>query len=66
MKLKHILVFAFAAILFASCSSNEPSLKDKTEKFIKDSVLTSFNDPKSFEFVSMKSDSVSNHLVVMQ
>ena len=55
MKLRHILVFAFAASLFISCK-NESSLKDKAEKFVKDSVLTSFNDPKSFELVSITID----------
>ncbi len=66
IKLRHIFPFAFAALLFIGCGSNELSLKGKTEKFIKDSVLTSFNDPKSFELVSIKNDSVSNHLFVMQ
>ena len=55
MKLRHILVFAFAASFFIGCK-NEPSLKDKAEKFVKDSVLTSFNDPKSFELVSITID----------
>lgn len=66
MKLRHIFPFAFVALLFIGCGSNELSLKQKTEKFIKDSVLTSFNDPKSFELVSIKNDSVSNHLFILQ
>ncbi len=56
MKSSRLLPFAFAVFLFIGCSSNEPSLKDKAEKFVKDSVFTSFNDPKSFEFVSINID----------
>lgn len=55
MKSRHILLFAFAAHLFVGCK-NETSLKDKAEKFVKDSVVTSFNDPKSFELVSTTID----------
>lgn len=55
MKLRHILLFAFSASLFIGCK-NETSLKDKAEKFVKDSVLISFNDPKSFELVSTTID----------
>ena len=55
MKLRHILVIVIAASLSIGCK-NEPSLKDKAEKFVKDSVLTSFNDPKSFELVSITID----------
>lgn len=55
MKSRHILLFAFAASLFVGCK-NETSLKDKAEKFVKDSVVTSFNDPKSFELVSTTID----------
>ena len=55
MKSRHILLFAFAAYLFVGCK-NETSLKDKAEKFVKDSVLTSLNDPKSFELVSTTID----------
>ena len=55
MKLRHILLFAFSASLFIGCK-NETSLKDKAEKFVKDSVVTSFNDPKSFELVSTTID----------
>lgn len=64
MKSRNILLFAFAASLFVGCK-NESSLKDKAEKFVKDSVLTTFNDPKSFELVSIKTDSVSNHLFIL-
>ena len=55
MKLRHILLFAFSASLFIGCK-NETSLKDKAEKFVKDSILISFNDPKSFELVSTTID----------
>ncbi len=55
MKSRHILLFAFIACLFGGCK-NEASLKDKAEKFVKDSVLISFNDPKSFELVSTTID----------
>lgn len=55
MKSRHILFFAFLAYLFVGCK-NETSLKEKAEKFVKDSVLTSFNDPKSFELVSTTID----------
>jgi hypothetical protein len=37
--------------VFASCAS-KVSLEDKAKKYVTDSVLSSFNDPKSFEFVS--------------
>ena len=53
MKSKHFLLFAVS--VFVGCT-NEASLKDKAEKFVKDSVLTSFNDPKSFKFVSITID----------
>jgi len=59
MELRHILSIAFAAFSFIGCSNNEPSLKDKAEKFVKDSILTNFNDPKSFEFVSFKIDTIT-------
>jgi len=55
MKSRHILLLAFASYLFVGCK-NETSLKDKAEKFVKDSVLISFNDPKSFELVSTTID----------
>ena len=66
MKLRNIFPFSFAVLLFIGCGSIGLSLKEKTEKFIKDSVLTSFNDPKSFDLVSIKNDSVSNNLFIMQ
>ena len=55
MKSKDIFLFSFAAYLFVGCK-NETSLKDKAEKFVRDSVVTSFNDPKSFELVSTTID----------
>ena len=55
MKSRHILLFAFAAYFFVGCK-NETPLKDKAEKFVKDSVLISLNDPKSFELVSTTID----------
>lgn len=65
MTLRHFLLFAVAVFLFVRCS-NEATLNERAEKFVKDSVLPSFNDPKSFEFVSIKPDSVSNHLYILQ
>ncbi len=43
-------------LLHLLAARTNPSLKDKAEKLVKDSVLTSFNDPKSFEFVSTTVD----------
>ena len=55
MKSRHILLTAFTISSFIGCK-NELSLKDKAEKFVKDSVVASFNDPKSFELVSTMID----------
>jgi hypothetical protein len=42
-------------IINQSCKQ-EPTFKEKVENFVTDSLLTNFNDPKSFEFVSTTID----------
>ncbi|MDE3252509.1 MAG: hypothetical protein KGO92_06855 [Bacteroidota bacterium] len=40
---------------FLSCSS-KPNIETRVKKFMKDSVVNTFNDPSSYEFVSMTVD----------
>lgn len=52
----------FALVLIGGCSSNNKSLEARFKDYMKDSVAaTTFNDPASYEFVSIKIDSVTNH-----
>ncbi len=48
------------SVLFSSCAPSS-SIEDKAKKYVTDSVLSNFNDPKSFEFVSVNADTVSSH-----
>lgn len=48
-----------AAVLVACQSA--PSFEDRVKSYMKDSVVTSFNDPKSYEYVSMSADSTFSH-----
>jgi hypothetical protein len=53
----------FVTVLLISCSSEkDDSLNKRFENYMKDSVVAlSFNDPGSYEFVSIDIDSVTNH-----
>ncbi len=55
MKSPLFLLLVSFLIINQSCK-HEPTLKEKVEKFVTDSLLTNFNDPKSFEFVSTNID----------
>ena len=55
--MKAILAIALFAIVL-SCNTN-PNLETRVKNFMKDSVVTGFNDPKSYEFVSMKIDTLT-------
>ena len=45
-------------LLILSCNT-KPNLETRVKNFMKDSVVTGFNDPKSYEFVSMKIDTLN-------
>ena len=49
------ITFAFLALIFA-CNTHAPSNEEMVKKFMMDSIVPSFNDPKSYEFVSIKVD----------
>ncbi len=52
--------FIPALIIFASCSS--PNMESRIQNYMKDSIVVNFNDPGSYEFVSIdKPDTVSNY-----
>ena len=48
----------FVVFLFASCNS-KPSFESRIQSYMKDSVVVNFNDPKSYEYVSMQADTVT-------
>lgn len=50
----------FAALLFSACK-NSSNVESRFKNYMKDSVVVNFNDPKSYEFVSLQLDSVYNH-----
>lgn len=62
MKIKTIISVLFLTVSFIACDKN--NLKDKTEKYVKDSLMDKFNDPKSFEFVSIKFDTIYSHSMI--
>jgi hypothetical protein len=45
-------------LLIASCST-APSLEKRVQAFMKDSIVPTFNDPKSYEWVSMETDTLT-------
>ncbi len=60
----HKTLFALSAtIIILSCSS-KIDLKEITKNYIRDSILVRFNDPKSFEFVDIKFDSINSHSMI--
>jgi hypothetical protein len=63
ISMKLIAIISLALLIW-SCGGtikNTNSLTDQTNQYIKDSLLPSFNDPKSYELVGMTFDSVTNH-----
>lgn len=58
--MKLLLSICLIAMLF-SCK-NEPTIQAKTEKYIKDSLLSSFNDPLSFQLVSVDTETITSHM----
>ena len=44
-------------LLAVSCSTSQ-SLETRAKNYMKDSVVNGFNDPKSYEFVSIKTDTI--------
>ena len=54
-------------LLIASCSNAPKTLESRVKDYMKDSVVTSFNDPKSYEWVSMdKPDSIFIHAIAKE
>ena len=63
---KQTILSAIICII-SSCSSSPKGLESRVQSFMKDSVVTSFNDPKSYEWVSMnKPDSIFIHAVAKE
>lgn len=58
--MKSLLLICTIA-MFCSCK-NEPTIQAKTEKYIKDSLLSNFNDPQSFQLVSVDTHSITSHM----
>ncbi len=57
------VIYILIAFAIFSCNSNS-SLETRVKNFMKDSVVTGFDDPKSYEWVSMdKPDSVFIHSI---
>lgn len=52
--MKNIVLLAFSC-LFIACST-PPSMENTVKKYMTDSVVPRFNDPSSYQFVSMKVD----------
>jgi hypothetical protein len=51
-----------ACFLIIGCGSKSNSLESRFKNYMKDSVVSqSFNDPESYEFVSLKMDTITNH-----
>jgi hypothetical protein len=48
------------AVLIISGCGSKSTFESRVKKFMVDSVVVNFNDPKSYEFVSMSIDTVTN------
>jgi hypothetical protein len=48
-------------LLIASCNTASNSLESRVKDYMKDSVVTKFDDPKSYEWVGMSIDTVTRH-----
>lgn len=47
--------FILLLVTLLACSTNQ-SIETKVKKYMKDSIVSTFNDPSSYEFVSMNID----------
>lgn len=56
-------IILLCSIIIVSCSP-KTDLKEATEDFIKDSIIIKFNDPKSFELVNVKFDTIKMHSMI--
>lgn len=57
------LIFIF---LFAACNTATPSLESKVKDYMKDSVVSKLDDPKSYEWASMTVDTVMRRKFSME
>lgn len=56
------------AILLAACSTQQSSnnMEEKVHQYMKDSVVPTFNDPASYQFVKMDIDSVTGQVLTQR
>jgi hypothetical protein len=54
--MKYLLTVMLFSALFAC--NNDPNVEAMTKAYMKDSIVSTFNDPHSYEFVSMKVDTL--------
>lgn len=47
-------------MIISACTSGQ-NLESRVKEYMKDSVVVNFNDPKSYEYISMQTDSVFSH-----
>jgi|SRR6478752_981206 len=54
--MKYLLTAAFISSLFYCSSHSEPDIKERAKQYMRDSIVPRFNDPSSYEFVSLNVD----------
>lgn len=63
IKTRQLLTAVLILLIYSSCDNN-PSLKNKAERFIKDSLLTSIIDRNTFSIATIRLDSIFQNTIL--